>query len=338
MKIPGNVLITRIDSIGDVVLALPVAGELKKHFPGIKVGLIGAPYTKAIVDACVHIDSFIDVSDFVQKEIFIAGQKPQAIIHLNTNAALSERAAKLGIPIRIGTMSRLFHWKYCNKLVWLSRTYEGFHEIDGNLKLLKPFGINKKYSHEEMAGLYGLNKIESLSPELNSLLDKTKFNIILHPKSKGNAREWPLYNFIELINSLDPATYNIFISGVENEKKYVHQIVDSVSVPVHDISGKIPLEQFIPFIASSDGIVSSSTGPLHLAAALGINALGIYSSLKGKDIARWGPIGYKTQAFALIKDCSDCKVAKDHCVCINSILPSTIKVALDKLANEKLGL
>jgi ADP-heptose:LPS heptosyltransferase len=336
MKIPENVLISRIDSIGDVVLALPVAGELKRNFPGMRIALIGAAYTKAIVDACAHIDSFIDVSDFVQKEVFIDGKKPQAIIHLITNPDMSKRAAKLGIPLRIGTMSRLFHWKYCNRLVWLSRTFEGFHEIDGNLKLLKPFGIDRKFSHQEMAGLYGLTKYKALSPELASLIDKDKFNVILHPKSKGNAREWPLGHFISLINSFDPAVYNVFISGVESEKSYVRQIVNAVHMPVHDMAGKISLEQFIPFIAAADGVVSNSTGPVHIAAALGKNVLGIYPSLRGKDPARWGPIGFKAQAFALKKDCSDCKNTKDQCACINAVLPATIKKALDKLAGEKL--
>lgn len=337
MKIPENVLISRIDSIGDVVLALPVAGELKRSFPGIKIAMIGAPYTKTIVDACEHIDHFIDVNDFVQTEVFIGGKSPQAIIHLITNPDMAKRAAKLRIPIRIGTMSRLFHLKYCNRLVWLSRTFEGFHEIDGNLKLLKPFGINKKYSHEEMAGLYGLTKFKTLSPELSSLVDKNKFNIILHPKSKGNAREWPLSHFIELVNSFNPAVYNVFISGVESEKIYIQQIVDAVNMHVHDMAGKISLEQFIPFIAATDGVVSNSTGPLHIAAALGKNALGIYTSLRGKNPARWGPIGFKAQAFALKKECSDCKDTKDQCACINSILPSTIKAALDRLVDEKVG-
>jgi ADP-heptose:LPS heptosyltransferase len=287
------------------------------------------------VDACEHIDCFIDVSDFVTKETFIDGEKPEAIIHLITNPDMSKRAAKLGIPVRIGTMSRTFHWKYCNKLVWLSRTYEGFHEIDGNLRLLKPLGIDKKYSHNDMAALYGLTKYEPLLPELKSLLDNKPFNIILHPKSKGNTREWKISRFIELVNSLDPSSYNIFITGVENEKKYVEEIVAGALYPVHDMAGKISLEQFIPFIAASDGVVSNSTGPLHIAAALGKNALGLYPSLIGKDPARWGPIGYKAQAFALPQPCTKCKTTKDQCACINSILPSTIKVALDNLVKEK---
>lgn len=336
MKIPGNILISRIDSIGDVVLSLPVAGELKKNFHNIKIALIGSPYTKAIVDACEHIDSFIDVTDFVQNEILIEGKSPQAIIHLITNPDMSKRAAQLRIPIRIGTMSRLFHLKYCNRLVWLSRTFEGFHEIDGNLRLLKPLGINKKYSHEEMAALYGLTKLKTLSPPLSSLIDIKKFNIVLHPKSKGNSREWPLDYFIELINSLDPDVYNVFITGVESEKKYVQQIVDAVNMDVYDMAGKISLEQFISFIAATDGVVSNSTGPLHIAAALGKNALGIYPSLKGKDPARWGPIGFKAQAFSLKKECSDCKETKDQCACINAIFPSEIKAALDKLVKDKL--
>ncbi len=40
-KLPVNIIISRTDSIGDVVLTLPVAAVLKKYFPEIKIGFMG---------------------------------------------------------------------------------------------------------------------------------------------------------------------------------------------------------------------------------------------------------------------------------------------------------
>ena len=335
MKIPENIIISRTDSIGDIILALPVAGVLKKYFPGIKIALMGKEYTKEMVMASGHIDEFIDVNDFLRKQIFINNKKPAAIIHLLTNKIIAKRAAQLKIPLRIGTTGRIYHWFTCNKLVRLSRNRSHLHEAQLNLKLLKPFGINTSFSFEDISGLYALTRLQPLSGKYSGLLEKDKYNIIIHPKSQGNAREWPADHFIQLINLLDAAAYNIFISGVEKEKEYVRQIIKKINKPVTDIAGIIPLGQFISFIAQCDGVVANSTGPLHIAAALAKDAIGIYPPLKPKHPGRWGPIGVKTIVFVLNKNCTDCKKNKDHCSCINAIQALEVKAALDKCMLDK---
>src|SRR4051812_48535922 len=101
---------------------------LKKTFPGIRIGMLGTEYTKAVADACEHIDNFIYLDDFVSDDILIDGETPGAMLHLVTNSGVAKRAKQLKIPIRVGTMSRLHHWFYCNRLIWLSRRNAGLHE------------------------------------------------------------------------------------------------------------------------------------------------------------------------------------------------------------------
>ena len=47
------------------------------------------------------------------------------------------------------------------------------------------------------------------------ILDSNKFNLILHPKSKGSAREWPLEKYTELIEILPKDKFKIFVTGTE---------------------------------------------------------------------------------------------------------------------------
>ena len=44
-----TIAISRTDSIGDVVLTLPICVWLKKHFPEIKIIFIGSTYTLPII-------------------------------------------------------------------------------------------------------------------------------------------------------------------------------------------------------------------------------------------------------------------------------------------------
>ena len=62
---PQNIIISRTDSIGDVILTLPVSAVLKNYFPGVKIGFIGKSYTRPVIEACKFIDEFIDREDFL---------------------------------------------------------------------------------------------------------------------------------------------------------------------------------------------------------------------------------------------------------------------------------
>ena len=45
-----TIAISRTDSIGDVVLTLPVCVWLKKKFPDIKIIFFGSTYTKPVIE------------------------------------------------------------------------------------------------------------------------------------------------------------------------------------------------------------------------------------------------------------------------------------------------
>ncbi len=329
MKIPTNVIISRTDSIGDVVLSLPLAVILKQHFPNMVIGFMGTKYTQAIVETCSAIDVFIDVDDFLTKEITLAGEKPQCILHVKPRSNLARRAKELKIPSRIGTTNRLFHWLTCNNLVRLSRKNSPLHEAQLNLKLLKPFGIKVDYSLQEIADLDVMTNIPDLPKQFADLLEPDKFKLILHPKSRGSAREWDLAYYEELVNSLDTNKFQIFISGTATEKLELQPLLKAVENRVTDISGLMNLSEFIALVASCDGLIACSTGPLHIAATLQKHALGIYPPMQPLHPARWQPIGKKAQTFVLDKNCNTCRHDKTICFCMQAIQPQQIKKALE---------
>ena len=335
MNIPANILLSRNDGIGDMVLMLPMAGILKANFPEIKIAILGKKYTKALVDACVYVDEFVDEEDYFSKEILISGVKPQAIINVRTNKKVALRAKELKIPLRIGTTSRIYHWFTCNKLVPLRRKTSLLHEAQLNLQLLVPLGITKTYSIEALQTYFGLQNLPPLEQQYQKLLKHDKFNIVIHPKSQGSSREWPIGHFTTLINMLNEEKFNIILSGVEKEKLFVKQIIDGLNKPVINLTGKLPLGQFITFLKNCDGIVANATGPLHLGAALGIHAFGIYPPIKPIQPGRWAPLGSKAHVFVLDKNCNDCKNDKNFCSCVNAIMPIEIKIALDNAASQK---
>lgn len=334
-NVPQNIIISRTDSIGDVILTLPVAAVLKQHYPGITIGFMGKSYTRPVIEACKYVDEFIDVDDFMQNEILLKGQAPQCIVHVFPLPGIAKRARALRIPWRIGTTNRLYHWLTCNKLVKLSRKKSNLHEAQLNLVLLKPLGIQATYSLEQMGQLFGLEKLQPLPQQFASLIQKEKYNLILHPKSQGHGREWPIENYIRLINMLDAEKFNIFISGTAKEKERMQLLFDKAGTAVTDITGKMTLHEFIAFINHCDGLVASGTGPIHIAAALGKDALGIYPPIRPVHPGRWAPLGPNAHTFVVNKDCMACKGNSAGCSCIVEVAPEWLKQLLDKKHADK---
>ncbi len=328
-KIPKYIAISRTDSIGDVVLTLPMVKVLKDNFPETRIGFIGKAYTKDVIDACEYIDNFIDVNDFLYDAF--ETDLPDAIIHVFPVKAIAVKAKQLKIKLRVGTTNRLYHWFTCTKLIKLSRKNSLLHEAQLNLHLLKAFNIKTDYSLEELGKSFGLDKIKDLPPDFLSLIKKEKYNLILHPKSQGSAREWGLPNFITLINSLDAGRYNILISGTKKERTLLQPLFDGVGDKVTDITGSMTLQQFISFIANCDGMVANSTGPLHIAAALGKDAFGIYPPIRPMHPGRWRPLGSKAKVFVLDKECNDCRNQNTFCHCMQEVSPMLIKKELDNI-------
>lgn len=333
-----NIILSRTDSIGDAVLCLPVAKVLRDHFPGIKIAYLGREYTRQVTEASVYIDQFIEYQEFLQEDVQIAGEPAQCIVHILPERPVAARAKELGIPVRIGTTNRLFHWRTCNRLVRLSRRHSTLHEIQLNLRLLEPLGISQRYPLEKIGQWYGLHPLAPLPEQTAALIQKDRYNLILHPRSRGSAREWALHNFIQLIHDLDPAVYRIFISGTREEQKSLRPLFEAVGDRVTDLTGGLTIRELISFIAQCDGLVACSTGPLHIAAALGKDALGLYAPLHKIRPQRWGPVGPKARVFGVNRVCTDCFEGRAPCHCIEEINYKEVKEELDKRAAAKSSL
>lgn len=330
-----KIIISRTDSIGDVVLTLPAAGLMKKLYPDVIVSFIGRSYTQYIIQASKHVDEFINwdtVSGlpYEEQQAFFDSLQADAIVHVYPNRTIAMLAFRSGIKWRIGTSHRFHHWLYCNKLVWLGRKRSALHESQLNLKLFHPLGADDNYSLQQIPEFYDLEKIQPLNDQYKILIDPDKFNLILHPKSKGSAREWGLANFGKLIEILPKDQFKIFISGTIDDQNQLISFLQKYKDEVTDITGKLSLPEFISFIANCDGLVAASTGPLHIAAALGKRAIGIYAPMRPIHPGRWSPVGTNSDFLVLKKECSKCK-GSDQCECILSVNPQDVFNKLKKL-------
>ncbi|WPU93659.1 glycosyltransferase family 9 protein [Mucilaginibacter sabulilitoris] len=297
-KIP-HILISRTDAIGDVVLTLSMAAYIKELIPGAVISFLGRTYTQPVIAACTAVDGFINYDDIRKlpesaQADYLRDKNIDVIIHVFPNKHVAAIARNAGIRLRIGTTNRLYHWFTCNKLVKLSRKKSDLHEAQLNLILLKPLGLTYVPSLKQVIDHYSFERTVQLPAPLANILAKDKFNLIIHPKSHGSGMEWGLGNFAGLIGELSTGKFNIIITGSEKEKLLLSEWVMTLPGNVTDMSGKMTLPELIAFIFNADGLLASGTGPLHIAAAAGINTLGLFPVQRPIHPGRWAPLGEKS--------------------------------------------
>lgn len=312
-----HVIISRTDNLGDVILTLPLVGYLKSVVPGLKITFMGKAYTQSVIERCAYVDQFVDCEEVLRGETSLSTRRADSILFVYPHRELARLAKRAGIPVRVSTSHRWYNWLYCTNTVGFSRINSQLHESQLNFKLLTPFRLTNEVDLNTVESFYGLNPTDE---NFSHLMPDDKFNLILHPKSKGSAREWPLSHYNKLVERLPRDKFRIFITGLREEGMAIESECPSLlhGAGVHNMIGKFTLTQLTAFISKADGLLACSTGVLHLAAALGKHAIGIYAPMRPIHPGRWKPVGPNAAYLALDKKCSDCR-NESFCACINSI-------------------
>lgn len=279
----NSIAISRTDSIGDVIVTLPLCGFIKKYSPNTRITFIGRSYTQAIVEACPFVDEFVNFDKRAETSL-----KVEACVFAFPDAVVMQWVKAQGVKKRIATGSRIASWKFANDRVFFSRKNSDLHESQLNFHLLYPFGVKNIPSLEK------IREWHILKPQVESpiQLEPNKRSVVFHMLSKGSALNWSLNQYQTLASLLPASDFNIYITGTEEEGVRIRQGFQ-FDEHIIDVSGKLSLPQLIAFISSCDTLVAASTGPLHIASAVGIRAIGLYPSKRPMHPGRWMPLGAK---------------------------------------------
>jgi heptosyltransferase III len=239
-------LLSRTDSIGDVVLTLPMCGWIRQQVPGARIVFLGKTYTEAIIESCPDVDTFLNWDELraqspARQLAILRQHRIEVVIHVFPNKDIARLCKQAGIPHRIGTRNRWFHWLTCNHRVALSRRHSPLHESQLNLALLQPVGLKQMPDRAALPALLNFSPSRPLPAGLRSWLRPGVPHIILHPKSQGSAREWELEKFGLLARRLHQQGYQVLVSGTANEQALMQDWLQQHQAYITDITGKLTL-------------------------------------------------------------------------------------------------
>lgn len=276
--------------MGDLILATPVIRETKRAFPRSEISFLCRKYTAPLLANNPYLSEVIEVKDETCSDV---DEVARNLKSRNFDLAVAFYPSKFtarvlkaaNIPIRIGSGRRWISMLFTHR-IYKSRKNNLRNEADCNFDLLEPLKV----------------PIRSLAPEVFLTSDERSWgadrlkefarlgpSVILHPGSGGSAFEWSLANFLELASNLSSGGIGAIFTGSEVEARTINQAAKRFGLEINSLAGETDLRQLAAVLHSADLVVANSTGPLHLAAAVGTTTVGIFPDSPEMSPRRWAP-------------------------------------------------
>lgn len=284
-----RVLLVRTDRIGDVILCTPAVQALATARPEWRLSmivkgpiaqlLVGLPELERVLD--VQGDSLLKLVRTLRAERF------DAVLFFRFDLRVALACWLARVRIRLGPISSLGSRLFFNVGMRQRRSRVEKHEAEYNLDLLRMLGV-------EASALPA--KVQVPAPDLEwgrrFLSEKGLTSYLaVHPGMGGSAENWPLSHYLSLVRALLDEGRTVVVT-VGPQDREVASAFEAVKHPGLRVIKGLQLPQLGFVLAHADLVVAPSTGPLHLAAALGVPVAGFYPSAPRVETSRrWGPRG-----------------------------------------------
>jgi len=333
-----KILINQTAFIGDVVLTLNLAQQIKKLHPHCILHFLTTPVSHEIPKLLKEIDKVIvfdkrgiyaglkgikNFSEILRKEKYDCIISP----HRSLRSTLINYFAKPKFSVSFDKSafsllySRRIEYKY------------NFHEIDRNISLLTCFSefnqnlpievsLNLQFSSEIIA------KIDLIIQENINYKNRI---IVLAPGSVWETKRWAKENFAELAKMLLKNDFEVLLIGGEADKEICDFIASATGAT--NLVGKTSISETIYLISKTTLIVTNDSAPIHFAGLSNTPTIAIF----GPTIPGFG-FAPRTKGSIVIENhnlkCRPCGIhggkscpIKTH-ECMTSISP---KLVLEKI-------
>jgi ADP-heptose:LPS heptosyltransferase len=258
--------------------------------------------------------------------------RPETAVFLRPTMKAAVAFLLAGIPRRVGTAYRYYSLLF-NTRVKQHRKFAERHELEYNLDCLRAVMEVKDRTYTP--------KIEvdaSADSLAGKVMDerglKAKDFVIIHPGSGGSARNLPLRSYAWLADFIE-STYKtrVLVTAGQGELDLVAEMDTHRSGRSLMLTGIPRLLDLAAVIGKAKLFISGSTGPMHLAAAVGTPTVCFFCPVRSCSPRRWGPVGdQNTIIMPPVPECLTCRgSACEHFDCMALIGQDRILAALTPL-------
>lgn len=321
---PQRILVVKLDHLGDVILATPVFSNLHQAYPNAELHALTGEWSRIVLERHPEVNKVLEYNSpaFQRtgqsaslKQTFhlyqqLRRQKYDLIVELRGDWRTVWFAFLRFAPHRLSRAAL----QITNKLR-LSR-FSGTHETTRNLDVLRHVGIpisvqtatfsvpdeDRKWASAFLAK-YQIDRQDPL--------------VAIHPGSPIPLKRWLPERYAELADWLiAQKRAQVLFVGVENEIPIITKIQEFMRAKSISIAGKTTLTQLASILRTCNVFIGNDSGPMHLAAAVGTQTIGLYGP---GDPTRFGPIGVRCETIRRKLDCPPCsgitcRFGRDGCM------------------------
>ncbi len=308
-----NIALVKLSSLGDVVHALPAAGALRARFPRARLAWIVERREAAVLRGHPALDEVVPVDTRAWRRALdiramwrpLAGARAVGEI---AGVARRLRAARFDVavdlqglvksgvltaatraPLRIGfaaarcrePLAALF----TNRRV--TPPASARHVVEQYLALLEPLGVADARVEFPLPGdaVAEARVDEFLAAAGLKARDRL---VVLNPGAGRADKRWPADRFRELARRLvaEAAAAVLVVWGPE-ERGLGETIAGGTAGDRVALAPPTDLDALLAVLRRASAVVAADTGPLHLAAALGVPCVGLYGPTSAERNGPW---------------------------------------------------
>ncbi|KXJ98616.1 MAG: ADP-heptose--LPS heptosyltransferase [Acidobacteria bacterium OLB17] len=327
-----RVLVIRLRSIGDTVLATPVLTTLRRELPNAEVDILLEDRISPLLEGFEGV-GVQGIGAGARTRLQAAGRlrtaKYDAVINLHGGSTSSTLAAATLARYRLG----FSHYRF-------PRTYTHLYGSPADL-----WGTDQLHSVEQqlaILGLAGMNVDRSeptslpADPQADAAIGEALGDYgplaLMHPAAAYDTKTWPAANFAKAAEHLAAKGFTVASVAAPNERPVIEAVERAANCEILSLVG-LPLPQ-ITAVARRAGIfIGNDSGIAHIAAAVGTPSVVIFGS---SNRVHWRP--WTTAPSEIVFNefpCQPCPGdicrAFDEPRCILSINPEPVIHAIDRV-------
>jgi heptosyltransferase III len=202
-----------------------------------------------------------------------------------------------GIRTRIGVGTKLYEALTFMRTVSRNKYVPLRHEADYCLDLGRAIGVRSTDLTTEVFLTEAERQAAASRLRGAGLHGTTSVLVGLHPGSGKSAPNWRIDRYVELAGMIlerHPSA-RIVVTGSEAEKEFSRALAGLPSARVIDMVGTLTLRELMAVISLFSLFVSASTGPMHIAAGLGVPTVSLFCPLTACSPRLWGPQGNRSE-------------------------------------------
>lgn len=284
-----KLLIVRNDKLGDFITTLPAIYLIKQYDPTIHITVLVSALTSELAQNIAFIDDVIvDNAQPLQSlamEIRIAAFDASITMFSNTRVALAQYIGN--IAIRIAPATKLAQIFYNQRIVQRRSRVEK-SEYAYNIDLARALFPDLRTEIPTPLLQLDSQQHKAFMHRMRTQVDFSNRIVLFHPGSGGSTEaNLSLSQYIELADVINAQNgfEAIFTFGPDEEALLT--TFKALRSDMKSYQSKEGLVAFAHFISHAFLFVSTSTGPYHLAAALGVRSMTFFGASKFASVARW---------------------------------------------------